>query len=265
MAGKKIGLALGSGAVRGYALIPIIKRLEKEGVEISAISGSSVGALIGAYYALHDEIDSFFEHIKTMSRRDYLKLVDPNNPKISLFKGKKIKKFLSDHYFGDKTFRDIKIPLYVCATDFLGNKSVYISEGKLIDAVMASISIPGLVPPYQTGKMSFVDGGVLDPVPTKPLLESGLKKVVGINLMGFKSGTKKKGDEGLIPSLMNSFYMMMEQIAKKEDNDKLFILNPRFEPDPTRMLALHDWKENYQIGQKLIDSKINELKMWLQS
>ena len=53
MAGKKIGLALGSGAVRGYALIPIIKRLEKEGIEISAISGSRVGALIGAYYALH--------------------------------------------------------------------------------------------------------------------------------------------------------------------------------------------------------------------
>jgi predicted acylesterase/phospholipase RssA len=265
MAGKKIGLALGSGAVRGYALIPIIKRLEKEGIEISAISGSSVGAIIGAYYALHGEIDTLFEHIKTMSRRDYLKLVDPNNPKISLLKGKKIKKFLSDHYFEDKTYKNLKIPLYICATDVVRHKPVYISKGKLIDAVMASISIPGLVPPYQKGKKSFIDGGVLDPVPTKPLLGSGLRKVVGINLMGFKSGAEKKQDEGLVSALMNSFYMMMEQIAKKEDDHGLFILNPRFEPEPTRMLAFYDWKENYQIGKKLIDKNIEDLKKWLQS
>jgi len=265
MAGKKIGLALGSGAVRGYALIPIIKRLEKEGIEISAISGSSVGALIGAYYALHGEIDSFFEHIKTMCRRDYLKLADPNNPKISLFKGKKIKKFLSDHYFEDQTFKNLKIPLYICATDVVRNKPAYISKGKLIDAVMASISVPGLVPPYQKGKKFFIDGGVLDPVPTKPLLESGLKKVVGINLMGFKSGQKKNGGEGLIPALMNSFYMMMEQIAKKEDNHRLFILKPRFEPEPTRMLAFYDWEENYKIGKELIDKNLIDLKNWLQS
>jgi NTE family protein len=262
---RTMGLALGSGAVRGYAIIPIIKRLEKEGFKIAAISGSSIGALIGTYYALHGEIDSFFEHIKNISRKDYLKLIDPNNPKISLFKGKKIKKFLSENYFGNKTFNDLKIPLYICATDFIGKKSVYISKGKLIDAVMASISIPGLVPPYQMEKKYFVDGGVLDPVPIKPLLKRGLKKILGISLVGHKTGEKKKGDQGLIPSLMNSFYMMMEQMGKKANDQRLFILNLRFEPDPARMLAFHDWEENYKIGKKAIDKNINDLKKWLQS
>lgn len=262
---RTIGLALGSGAVRGYAVIPIIKRLEKEGIEISAVSGSSVGAVIGAYYALHGEIDSFFEQIRNMNRRDFLKLVDPNNPKISLFKGKKIKKFLKDHYFGDKTFKNLKIPLYICATDFMGKKPVYISEGKLVDAVMASASIPGLVPPYRIGKKYYLDGGVLEAVPTEPLLASGKRKVVGINLTGFKSGKKKKKDEGLIPTLMDTFYMMMERMAEKDENRRLFMLNPRFAPDPTRILAFYDWEENYEIGKRTIEKKIGSLKKWLQS
>lgn len=175
------------------------------------------------------------------------------------------KKFLSDHYFDDKTFKSLKIPMHVCVTDFVGKKSVYLSQGKLVDAVMASISIPGLVPPYQIEKKYFVDGGILDPVPTKPLLESGLKKVVGISLVGHKAGKKKKGDKGMIPALMNSFYMMMEQMGKKEDNHRLFMLHPRFEPDPARMLAFYDWEENFEIGRKVITQKIKALKQWLES
>jgi NTE family protein len=262
---RTIGLALGSGAVRGYALIPIIKRLEKENLKISAISGSSVGALIGASYALKGEIDTFFEFTKNMSRKDNLKLIDPNNPKISLFKGKKIKKFLQKNFFGDKTFKDVKIPLYICATDFIGKKPVYLSKGKLIDSVMASVSIPGLVPPYQIGKKYFVDGGVLDPIPIKPLLEKGLEKVVGISLVGHKTGKKRKGDEGLIPALMNSFYMMMEQLGKKDADPRLFMFNLRFEPDPTRMLAFYDWEENYKIGEKAVEKKIKSLRTWLKA
>ena len=262
---KSIGLALGSGAVRGYAVFPIIKRLKKEDIKISAVSGSSVGALIGAFFALQGEVDTLFEHVKHMSRSDNLKLLDPNNPKISLFKGKKIKKFLTDNFFGNKTFKDAKIPLYICATDFVKKKPVYITEGKLIDAVMASISIPGLVPPYKIGKNYFVDGGVLDPVPTRPLLEAGYNKVIGISLVGHKSGKKKKGDEGMIPALMNSFYMMMEQLGKKEEDPRLFMFNLSFEPDPARMLSFHDWEENYGIGKKAVDKKLGDLKKWLQN
>ena len=91
---KKIGLALGSGAVRGFAIIPIIKRLEKEGIEIAAVSGSSIGALIGAYYSIHGEIDSFMDISKDLTRKDFLKLVDLNNPKSSIIKGRKIRDFI---------------------------------------------------------------------------------------------------------------------------------------------------------------------------
>lgn len=259
---KEIGLALGSGGVRGYAIIPIIKRLEKEGISIAAISGSSVGALVGAYYALHGEIDTFFESIKSMKRADYLKLVDPNNPKISLIKGEKIKKFLHRNFFGDKTFKDLRIALVICAVDVAKKRPVYISRGLLLDAVMASISIPGLVPPYKIKERLYIDGGVLEPVPARPLLDRQWKKVVGVNLSGYKSGDKKP-DKGLFPIILHTIYMMTEQLAEKEANHRLFMLNPRFEPDPARMLAFYEWKENYEIGKKIISRKIKALKNWL--
>lgn len=262
---KSVGLALGSGAVRGYAIIPVIKRLEKEKIGIEAVSGSSVGSLIGAYYALHGEIDSFFEQVKGMSRADFMKLIDPNNPKVSVFKGKKIHKFLGEKFFGDKTFKDTGISITICVTDPRDKKPVYLSQGKLVDAVMASISIPGLVPPFKIGRRLFIDGGVLDPVPTRPLLEAGLKKVVGINLTGFRHNSKKEAVTNFIPALMNSLYMMMKRLAEKEDDPRLFMLNPLFEPDPARMLAFHDWEESYEIGNKLISRKIGDLKKWLQS
>lgn len=265
MVNRKIGLALGSGAVRGYAIIPIIKRVEKEGIEISAISGSSVGALIGAYYALYGEIDSFLNQIKKMTKKDYLKLVDLNNPKISIIKGQKIKEYLSDNFFKKKTFEDLQLPLEICAVDLIKKKSVYIDQGQIIDAVMASISIPGIFPPYKIGKKTYIDGGVLEPVPAKRLLDKGLKKVVGINLTGFKSSKKRSGDESIIAALMNSFYMMMERMAKLENSKRLFMLDLRFEPDPAHMLAFYDWEDPYKIGKNVINNKIKELNKWLVS
>lgn len=260
---KQIGLALGSGGVRGYAILPIIKRLEKEGISVKAISGSSVGALVGAYYALHGEIDTLFESSIRMKRADYLKLLDPNNPKISLIKGEKIKKFLHKNFFEDKTFKDLRMPLAICAVDVAKKKPVYISRGLLLDAVMASISIPGLVPPYRIKERLYIDGGILEPVPARPLLDRKLKRIVGVNLSGYKPGDKKP-DKGLFPIIVHTIYMMMEQLAEREDNHRLFMLNPRFEPDPARMLAFYEWKESYEIGKKIISRKIGVLKKWLE-
>jgi NTE family protein len=200
-----------------------------------------------------------------MDKKDFLKLVDPNKPQKSLFKGEKAKKFLSDSFFGKKTFQDTRIPLVICATDSTEKEPAYLTEGEIIDAVMASVSIPGIFPPYKIGKKVYVDGGVLDPVPTKPLLDRGLDRVIGVNLTGYRSGKRIKKDDNLIPSLMNAFYMMMEQMAKKEDDPRLFMLNPRFKPGASNMLALYEWEENHRIGEEEIDSKISALKKWLNS
>jgi NTE family protein len=259
---NEAGLALGSGAVRGYAIFPVIHRIKKEGINITAVSGSSIGALIGAYYALHGEADTLLKHAAKLKKKDWLKLVDPNKPNISIIKGEKIKKFLTNHYYGDATFKDTKVPLVVCATDPIKRKSVYLDKGKIIDAVMASISIPGIFPPFKIRNRLFIDGGILDPVPVKPLRDMGIKKIVGINLMGYIEPNPAK-DMDLISSLLNTSYMMMEKISKREGNKKLFILEPKFIPDPPHMLSFYKWKDKHKIGQELIDAKITELTAWL--
>jgi len=259
---NKIGLALGSGAVRGYALIPIIKQIKKEGIDIEAVTGSSIGALVGAYYALHGEIDSLWEKAKNMKRKDWLKLVDPNKPNLSLIKGEKIKKFFKEHYYEDSTFKDTQIPLVVCATDPMRRKSVYMDKGKIIDAVMASISIPGIFPPYKIKDQFYIDGGVLDPVPVRPLKERKIKKIVGVNLMGYIEKNPDK-EMDLISTLLNSSYMMMGQIAKREENKQVFILDPKFKPDPPNMLNFYKWKDKYKIGEEVILENLSRLKNWL--
>ncbi len=260
----QIGMALGSGAVRGYAIIPIIKRLQKEDIKITAVSGSSVGALIGSYYALHGEVDSLLEFAtEKIKKKDYLKLVDPNKPNISLIKGEKIEKFLTENFFKDSTFKDTRIPLVVCATDPIQRKAVYIDKGKICQAVMASISIPGIFPPYKIEDRLYIDGGILDPVPVKPLLDRKTEKIVGISLMGYIEQNPDK-EMDLITTLLNISYMMMEQISKREEGKNIFILDPKFKPDPPNMLTFYKWKDNYQIGEELIEKEISKLKSWLE-
>jgi NTE family protein len=259
---KKIGLALGSGAVRGYALIPIIQMLEKNNIRISTVSGSSIGALIGAYYALYGEVDFIQETVAGMKKNDFLKLVDPNNPKISMIKGQKIKDFLQNKFFGDKTFDDCGIPLSICTTNFVKKKPVYLQEGKIIEAVMASVSIPGVFPLYEMDGNYYVDGGVMDPVPVKPLGEKGFKKSIAVNLMGYDLDHREPGKD-MFSTLMTTFYLMMEQLARHETNENLYTIDLSFKPDPANMMAFYDWEKYFNAGKTEIEKQMDDILKWL--
>jgi|Deesub1362B_J571_1020462.scaffolds.fasta_scaffold00006_11 NTE family protein len=259
---KEIALALSCGAVRGYAFFPIIDRLEKEGLRISAVSGSSIGALVGAYYALHGELNSLLKIATSMTRTDYLKMLDPNFPHKSLIKGEKVRQFLEENFFGQQTFDQTKIPLFICAVDLTNKKAVYFQEGPIIEAVMASISFPGIVPPYRQGNSLFVDGGVLDPVPVQILVDNNYDKIIGVNLMGCQAEIKKP-EPGLWPTIITSFYLMMEKLAWRESSSQIYMINLKFKPDPTTMLSFHYWEENYQLGQQAIEKHLESIKKWL--
>jgi NTE family protein len=262
---KKIGLALGSGAARGFGLFPIITKLEEEGIRIQAISGSSIGALIGAYYAIHGEIVSQFMFGKELTKTDYFKMADPNTPGKSVIKGNKLKAFLKDNFFGDKTFADTQIPMSICATDLNTNQAIYFEEGPLIDALMASISIPGIFPPYKIGNHFCIDGGVMDPVPVKPLLDKRIKKILAVNLMGYEPGYKDLSRMGMTDTLVATFYLMMSRLSLHEEARRIFNLTLNFPPDPANVLLFYKWKQYAEIGQKTIDAQIDKINSWLKS
>lgn len=159
---KEIAVALGSGGAKGNSHIGVLRRLEREGYQIKAVAGTSMGALVGAFYAAGyspDEIEAIFMDVDQSKLYELGLLAQPGLlglGKVSLF---------LDKMLGEKTFAETRIPCAFVAADLACNCEVVLSSGKLKDAVLASISVPGVFPPYQIDGHHLVDGGVLNPVP----------------------------------------------------------------------------------------------------
>jgi NTE family protein len=157
-----ICLALGGGGSRGHAHIGVIRRLEQEGFHIRAVAGSSAGGIAAAVYAAGyqpDQMENIF------SRLDQSKLfgrLAQEGPGLLGLSG--ASKVLED-LLGQRTFADLNIPCVVTAVDVKTGQEVVLNQGRVVDAVLATIALPGIFPPKEMGKYQLVDGGVLDPVP----------------------------------------------------------------------------------------------------
>jgi NTE family protein len=197
---KSISLVLGSGGARGYAHIGVIEILEKEGYEIKSISGSSMGALIGALYA-SGKLEIFKEWVLSLELFDVLKLVDFSFEKSGMIKGDKVFDLIAN-MMGDIKIEDLPISYTAVATDLTTQKEVWFQKGSLLDAVRASIAIPTIFTPKEIDNQLLVDGGILNPLPTVPLLSDRTDLIIAVNLNGNK-----------IP---------LEKLKKKEENQNTF-------------------------------------------
>jgi len=196
---KSIGLALGSGGVKGLAHIGALRILEQNNIKIDYIAGSSIGALVGAYYALHENVNEIEKIALEDKKGKFWAILEPSFSQ-GLVKGIKIEKML-DLWFGDKEFKDTKIPLCIVATDILTGEKITFKTGKIATAVRASISIPGLFKPVQFGEKWLVDGGLCDPVPVSEVRNLGAKFVVGINLDNYQKNRWLKNDKASMASI----------------------------------------------------------------
>ncbi len=199
----KIGLSLGGGGSRGYAHIGVIRALEEAGVAVSIINGSSIGAVMGGAYALHRDHEHLTQLAKHLSEsmdvhyfnifrfsadshplmRSWMTEVacDFSAVRESVLPHRVNRQALS-YLFSDHTFAETEIPFSAVAFDLYTSRSVVLREGQLSDAVLASISIPGIFPPVERGRMLLVDGGVLADVPVRELRAEGATFIVGVKL-----------------------------------------------------------------------------------
>jgi len=177
---KKIGLVLGGGGARGWAHIGVIRALQEADVKIDCIAGTSIGAFVGAVYAVNalDRLETFADEA-TMDT--LLTLVDISLPGLGLIEGDRVYEFISQ-YLSDTTFDETTIPLCCVATNFLLNKEVVFDSGHILDAVRASISIPGIFVPFHRGGDYFVDGGTVNPLPVDVAWQMGADLVIAVNL-----------------------------------------------------------------------------------
>jgi len=180
--GLKIGLALGSGSARGLAHVGVIMALEAYNIPIDIIAGTSIGSVIGSLYASGATIEQLEEVALSIKKSKTLFLIDPVFPHSGLISGDRIEKMLNQFGIKDKTFDDLKIPFAAVATDVESEAEVILNQGKVIDAVRASISIPGIFTPVKYQDYYLVDGGVVDPVPVDVVKMMGADIIIAVNL-----------------------------------------------------------------------------------
>jgi NTE family protein len=178
---KKVGLALGGGYARGLAHIGVIELLEKEGIPIDLISGTSIGALIGALYAHKMDIAEIKTTAKQMDLVAVTSLVDLTFPRTGIIAGKRITSLLH-RLLGDVQFEDLKIPLSCVATDIIHGDEVDIDSGSVLEAVRASISIPIIFTVMQKKNRFLVDGGLVNPVPVSVARKMGADFVIAVDV-----------------------------------------------------------------------------------
>ena len=179
---KKIGLALGGGAARGLAHIGVLEVLQKEGIPIDMVAGTSAGAIVGALYAQGKDSNEIRSLALEFGSRKLAHFVDPYLPKSGFIRGKKIQDLLVS-YIGRIGFSDMKIPFACVATDVETGEEVVIDQGSVPEAVRASISIPGVFSVARWADRYLVDGGVVNPVPVNVLKGMGANFVIAVNVI----------------------------------------------------------------------------------
>jgi NTE family protein len=180
--GKRVALALASGAARGLAHVGVIDELNDQGYEICSIAGSSIGALVGSFYAA-GTLEAYKQWAISLDKYDVFKLVDFTLGLHGFVKGEKV--FNEMHSLGfipNKSIEELSIPMAIVASDIVNNKEVVFTSGNLLDALRASISIPNVFTPKEMNGAFFVDGGVVNPLPINRLPQSNFDIVVAVDL-----------------------------------------------------------------------------------
>lgn len=158
----EITLALGGGGSKGNAHIGVIRRLEKEGFRIRAVAGTSFGGLVAALYALGNSPDDMEELFASVDPTQFYGHAPNDGPSLMGLAG--VTRLLEEK-IGDCTFDDLKLPCVLTAVDLKSGQEVLLSKGRLVDAILATIAIPGIFPARYIDGLELVDGGTLDPVP----------------------------------------------------------------------------------------------------
>lgn len=173
-------MVLSSGGARGIAHIGVIEELEKAGYRISSIAGTSMGSVVGGMYSL-GKMNEYRDWLLNMSKIDIIKFLDLTLGHGGLVKGEKIVQVMAG-FIGDALIEDLPIPYTAVAVDLTRHKEIWFSEGSLMKAIRASISIPTVFLPVTQNHSCLVDGGVLNPLPLDAVARKPGDLLVSVNV-----------------------------------------------------------------------------------
>ncbi len=243
----RIGLALGSGGSRGLAHVGVIKVLSDAGYRISAIAGSSAGALAGALYARDTDIERLEKAMTSTTWKDVMKVLFDFSLRGGVVKGRRLAEFVK-HELGSRSFSDLVVPFAAVATELKTGRKTIFTDGKVGTAVMASMAVPFVFPPVTIGRTLYVDGGVVEPVPVQAVRMLGCDVVIAVNLDGkelvrFTGSTSKPFD--VMNQTLNIF---RHNVARLNVMHADVVLEPN-----TGVKGIIGW-EGFLNGQRIVRS-----------
>ena len=285
----KVGLALGGGGARGLSHIGVLKVLEREGIPIDIITGTSMGAILGAAYALEKSFIKLENVVKKYSKIEEfnidLSFFSTKNQKKQPFFLKKMSDFLKKGYIfnlelrkkylndgegikkiihelvGDHYFKDTQIPFSAIAADLISGEKVVLNKGKLFDAILASSSIPGMFPPVNLDNKILVDGGIISVVPIETSRSMGANFVIAVNV---NQRMKRKYEfKNAVDILFRSDSITSTELRRLQISTADIIISPKV--GQIHWSNFSKPEKCIRAGEIAAESKIQELKRKLKS
>lgn len=247
----KIGLALGSGGARGFAHLGALKVLKEHSIPIDMIAGSSMGALVGCFYAFGHNLDQIIK-LSIAFRRNYY--LDFTIPKMGFITGDRVKNLIRLFMQG-KRLEQLNIPVAVIATDLQTGEKIEFTEGPIPEIVRASISIPGIFVPEKYNGKVLIDGGVADPIPVATVKKMGADIVVGINVSQLN---QKAEMQTVYDVIMQSIDILQQEVVAAREVQSDVMIFPRVEQYSSK--EFKNIEQIIQLGEEATLAKLPQIK-----
>jgi NTE family protein len=231
----RLGIALGGGGARGFAHLGVMKALEEKGIRPDVISGTSAGALAGAFLAAGNSPEKAMKLIGENKILDYVKLKVPNKGLLGLGK---MEKLLIEKLPCER-IEDLEKPMFITVTNLNNGSPEYISAGPLIPYILASVSIPIIFSPMSIKGNEYVDGGLMDNLPVAPLV-SCCDKIIGVSISPIE---KMEKTESLIGVATRTFQLSVNN----NRNNALKKCHVFIQPDGLEEFGLMDMSSSYKL------------------
>lgn len=212
---RRIGLALGSGSARGCAHIGVLRAMQELDIQPEIVCGSSMGALVGGFYVSGhlSELEQWLREIDAYQMLRYLDIGLLAGG--GFIEGRRLLDFFHQEHIGDVQIEALPMPFAAIATNLTSGDEVVLEQGSLLEAIRASIALPGILTPFKQGQDWLVDGGLVNPVPISQCRAMGADTVIAVNLNSDIAGKHLREPPSNATQALGSDYPQLNQWLEK--------------------------------------------------
>lgn len=264
---------------RGFVHIGVLKVLEEQHLAVDLISGTSMGGLLAAMYAMGMSVaDIEAEALRISNFSQLVRLLDPTPARRGFLDGGRVRRYLTGLIGEKRQFEDLAIPLALCSVDINSAQEIVFTKGPLLPAVLSTIAMPGLFPPIVMEERCMVDGGVLNNLPVEPLHKMGAEKILAIDAhldpsetASWIDGNRKEHFPVPVPDFFVEFYrsclIMVAEITRSrlDRYPPDLLIRPELAQNITMFLGFSHAAEAIDVGEQAMRAALPKLQAILDS